>query len=119
MITNFEEITEELSPDELELIPILISGLKTKTKAFKVKAPEIVHGMRNKISSMGLKTKMTEARLRKCINYIRSNSLLPVIATSKGYYVSYDKNEIENQILSLTERSRSIMNCAEGLKKLL
>ena len=61
MITNFEQITEEISPDEMELIPILISGLKIRTKQNPIKAPDIVDGMRKRAG----KVKMTEARLRK------------------------------------------------------
>jgi hypothetical protein len=41
------------------------------------------------------------------------------MATSQGYYVSYDKQEILDQINSLTQRANSIMNSANGLKNFL
>jgi hypothetical protein len=41
--------------------------------------------------------------------------MLPLIATSDGYYVSYDKIEIEKQIQSLKERAESINRCANGM----
>jgi hypothetical protein len=44
---------------------------------------------------------------------------LPLIATSQGYYVSYDKQEINAQIQSLVERANSILKSAEGLKKFI
>ena len=88
MITNFEEFTSELTEDELKLINPLISGLKSKTKENPIKADAIVIGMNNFAKEKGL-PKITDARLRKIVNYIRSNGVLPKITTSKRYYVSY------------------------------
>ena len=111
MISNFEEITKELSESEMEMIEPLIRGFKLRGKDNPVKAPEIVRGMKNK------GYQISEPRLRKCVNYIRSNGLLPLIATSNGYYVSYDKDEIKTQIKSLHQRASSIHKCAKGLEK--
>jgi hypothetical protein len=47
------------------------------------------------------------------------NGIMPIIATSQGYYVSHDKQEILDQINSLTQRANSIMNSANGLKNFL
>ena len=119
MVTNFETITEELSDDEVKLIPILISGFKTHYKVNPIKAPDIISAINAKRDTYNLKAKFTEPRLRKCCNYIRSNGLIPLIATSNGYYVSFDKEEISSQITSLIERSNSILKSAEGLKKFI
>lgn len=118
MIQNFEDFTEELNPDEIKLIKPLIEGLRTKTKDNTIKAPVIVRKM-NEYALKNNLTKITEPRLRKLVNHIRVNGLLPVIATSQGYYVSYDKQEILDQINSLTQRANSIINSANGLKKFL
>jgi hypothetical protein len=120
MITNFEDITSELTPIENKLVPVIIKGLSAKTKDNPVKAVDIVKGIngylqRNNVS----KYTFSEARLRKISNFIRCNGILPLIATSKGYYVSTDRDEIENQIKSLVERAESIMASADGLKKFL
>ena len=53
------------------------------------------------------------------MNHIRTNGLLPLMASSKGYYVSFDKKDIESQIKSLKQRANSINGCAEGLKKFI
>jgi len=119
MITNFEEITAELKDEELDLIPLLIAGFKTHYVANPIKAPEIVELMNTYLISNGIGIRLNPARLRKCCNYIRSNSLIPLIATSKGYYISYDKVVIESQINSLIERSNSIKRSAEGIAKFL
>lgn len=114
MIENFEDITGELSADELVLIPLLIKGFKKHTKDNPIKAGEIVKNM-NLYAEKNALPKMNDARLRKCVNHIRTNGLLPVIATSNGYYTSTDRAEIESQIKSLRQRASSILRCADGL----
>lgn len=118
MINNFEYQTSELTSDELKLVHWLVNGLKLRDKSNPIKAPKIVTAMNIFAEKNGL-VKMNDVRLRKLVNYIRSNSILPVIATSKGYYTSYDEKELSDQILSLEQRSRSILDCAYGLRKIL
>lgn len=118
MVTNFEDLTEDLTPDEIALLKPLIKGLETKTKDNPIKAPEIIKAMNTFAKSKGLAT-ISEPRLRKLINHIRVNGILPVIATSKGYYISYDKQEVLDQITSLTQRANSILNSTDGLRKFL
>lgn len=118
-ITNFEDITAELSDDEIRLIPLLIGGFKNRTKANPIKAPEIVNKVNDYLIDKGEKVRLSEPRLRKIVNHIRSNSLLPLIATSKGYFVSTDRMELINQIESLEQRANSIAKCALGLKSFL
>jgi len=115
MITNFEEITEKLTEKELEMIPYLVAGFKTHTKENPIKAPAIIKAFNTSMPQY----KITEPRLRKCVNYIRSKSIIPLIATSKGYYVSNDRNELVSQIMSLRDRSSAIMKCVNGLEKFL
>lgn len=120
MITNFEEITSELNPIENKLVPVIIKGLSTKTKTNPVKAVDIVKGINDYLLKINVTNyTFTESRLRKISNLIRCNGILPLIATSKGYYVSDDPQEIENQIKSLYERAESIMASANGLRKFL
>jgi arginine repressor len=113
MIKNFELITHDLTDEEMELAEVVMKGLKTKTKENPIKGAEIC----KKLNEKGYN--ITEARLRKITNMIRSLGKLPIIATSKGYYCSYDKEEIENQIQSLMERANAIIKSAEGLKKFI
>ena len=119
MIQNFEHITEPLTEEEKKLIPILINGFKTKTKENSITGSEVVDSINRKKESLGLTKNFSEPRLRKLTNFIRSAGILPIIATSNGYYVSYDKDEIRLQITSLEERAAAILNSANGLKKYL
>lgn len=119
MITGFENITHELTEEELTLIPVLVAGFKRRTKDNPIKAPQIVKLVNEFMQGKGSKVKLSEPRLRKCVNHIRTNGLLPLIATSHGYYVSTDPQEIKSQIQSLYERASSIRRCADGMASLI
>lgn len=116
MITNFEQITAHLTKDELKMMPILISEVKKLKKKRPMKASDIVNRVNSKCKGS---TDFNDVRLRKLCNLIRRYGILPLIATSSGYYVSYDKIEIELQIKSLKERASAIRSSARGLKKFL
>jgi len=112
MITNFEQITKDLTPQEKSLINKLIKGFYNHGKGNPIKEPEI----RSRLAEKGIK--LTGARMRKLCNLIRVAGV-PLIATSKGYYVSKDPTEIRKQIKSLEERAAAIIAAANGLKEYL
>lgn len=114
MIEGFEKETSPLNDEEKKLIPILIKGLANKDSKDKAMiGKEICRIITLKYS------KLTEPRLRKITNFLRSEKILPVIATSNGYYVSYDKKEIKKQINSLEQRIEAMQTAVNGLKKWL
>ena len=115
MITNFEHYTEELDAHDLAIIPIVIKAFSKYTKENPIKAPEIVATFNLNREKINYSKKLTEPKLRKICNFIRSNGLLPLIATSQGYYVSYDQKEVNDMIRSLRERAASINRSADGL----
>ena len=116
MITKHEEDTYELTYDELKLANHLIETFKMKTKDNPIKSYSIVQGINN---NMNLGFKFTDVRLRKIVNYYRVKSIIPIMSGSKGYYVSYDPEDIKTMILSLQQRANSIQNCVDGLSKFL
>lgn len=115
MITNFEEITKPLTQIELEIMNILVEILDNTDNKNTIKAPKLVKEI---ILRSGIE-KFGQARLRKIINYLRGNGMLPIIATSKGYYLSNDTKVIEDEIKSLTERADAIRFAAQGLRRFL
>lgn len=119
MITNFEVITCELSETEKMLLAPLIAGLKRRTKSNPITADEIIPNMNRYLIEKKADFKLTGARLRKIVNYIRVNHLLPLMATSEGYYTAESVDEIKGQIKSLEERASAIQKAADGLKKFL
>lgn len=109
MITNFEEITFDLTKEEKKLIPVI----KSKFKKHSVNNPIKTNEMLSYILKTE-KVKLHGPRLRKICNYLRCNGFT-LIATSKGYFYTKNKNIIAKQIKSLLERSDAIANSAHGL----
>ena len=117
MIKGHERETFELNKEELWLSNELVDSFKKRGKSNPIKASEIVRSVNTFYPD--LKNKFTEVRLRKIINHYRVNSILPIISTSKGYFVSYDKIDVSDMVTSLTQRADSILNCVNGLKSFL
>ena len=111
MIQGFEDQTEELTQYEIEvLVPIMVKGLSTKI------------GQDNAITNSKIRSRLkdkemniSDARIRKIINYIRVNKLIiNLLATSKGYFISNDPAEITRYKESLVARANSILNLAKS-----
>jgi hypothetical protein len=104
MIKNFENETQPLSEYEKNvLLPLLIRGLETK-KGNK-------NAVTNKYIVSALKPtyNMNEARVRKIINHIRTNDLIPgLIATSEGYFIAETEAELLEYEESLKGREDAI-----------
>lgn len=123
-IENFEEITEDLTDREMDFLPDVQEAIKNALeKAIEPrKQNELVILINNYLQQKhGLfcSLTLTGVRLRKYVNYLRSNALLPIIATSNGYSLSNSKEVIESQIRSLQQRANSINKASEGLQKYL
>lgn len=111
MIQGFEDQTEELTQYEIEvLVPLMVKGLSTKI------------GYNNAITNSKIRSRLkdkemniSDARIRKIINYIRVNKLIVnLLATSKGYFISNDPSEINKYKESLIARANSILNLAKS-----
>lgn len=115
MITGFEEQTKPLTDQEREvfLLPI-INGLRVKVgKEKAVTNKDIVRGLK-----VNCDIKIGEARVRKMINYIRNNDIIPcLISTSKGYYIAETKDEMLDYIDSLYGRVEAIEADALSMKR--
>ena len=110
MIKNFEEFTIDLTPTEHRLIPMMVDRFTNKRG---IKTVVTAETMISKIyESFGVKLKDT--RVRKIIQYIRVNNLVPgLIATSKGYYTAETTAEINDWIESLKAREFAIRQIRE------
>ena len=115
MITGFEEQTKPLTDQEREVfLPPIIKGLRVKIGKDKaVTNRDIVRGLK-----ANLNIKIGEARVRKMINHIRNNDIIPcLIATSKGYYIAETKDEMLDYIDSLYGRVEAIEADALSMKR--
>ena len=124
MIETFEQVTEDLTDREMEYLPEVKEALKLALDGgfLPRKQAELTLLINNYLiqkHGMFCALNLNGVRLRKYINYIRSNSIMPIIATSQGYSLTVKKDIIESQIRSLEQRARSISKAAEGLRKFL
>ena len=114
MIQGFEKYTATLTTYERDmLVPILTEGLKKRV------------GTKNAVRNREICRRLIEAgypnvsepRVRKCINYIRMNGMVPhLVANCRGYYVATSIEEVERYIGSLDERAKSIWAIRAALK---
>jgi len=116
MITNFDDYTIELNQDELKIVPIIVDRFtKWKGSKYIVTNPQIVSGLER-----NFKIKITEPRIRKIIQYIRIENLVPgLIATSKGYYTTDDINELEQWIETMKQRENAIRESRTSIEQYL
>ena len=114
--------SKRLNPDEDQvLIDRLIQLFKRTDETHPIFADQIIKFFNKKIDDgkLNINGRMTDIKLRKCINHIRKHSLLPIISNSKGYYMSSDVQVISNMITSLESRCESIKQAADGLRLIL
>lgn len=114
MIQGFEKYTATLTTYERDmLVPIIAEGLKKRIGSKNaVRNREICR----RLEASGYEN-VSEPRIRKCINYIRMNGMVPhLVANSRGYYVATSIDEVERYIGSLDERAKSIWAIRAALK---
>ena len=104
-IVLFEPETSKLSEYEMdELMPVMVKCLQNKV------------GKENAVTNCYMVEKMqehgykiSEARVRKIINYVRTNGIIQcLIASNKGYYITKDKSEMRDYCHSLFQRQEAI-----------
>ena len=101
MIRGFETQTAPLNDYELgTLLPVIVYCMK-----FKVGEANVIAGSTivKKMKACGYR--LDGPRLRKIINHIRCNDLIPgLVSTSQGYYIATSADEIDGCIESLQGR---------------
>lgn len=112
MINGFEEQTSPLSEYERDvLLPLVVRGLRLKVGR--------ENAVTNKEMCAGLGRhgyEVSGARIRKLIHHIRTEGLvIGLVATSGGYYVATEKDEIVSYVRSLEGRETAIRRVREVL----
>lgn len=104
MINGFQTETQPLTDYERNvLLPAMVVSLRRKVgRRTAVTNKYIVRCLKPKY-------KITETRVRKLINHIRINGLVPcLIATSEGYYIAESDSELADYEQSLLSREEAI-----------
>lgn len=110
MIENFEEYTHDLTEYELQLVPKFVNSFQNKI------------GKENAVTAKTIEAKMKVSgpRIRKIINYIRNRGLVEgLVASSSGYYITNDIEEVKKYIESLDGREQAIRVVREGMEAYL
>lgn len=115
MITNFEAHTPPITENEIKIAELVKSILKTRTESNPIFSEQLQADV-NYLNTTG--TNITSARLRTIIHYLRVREKLPIIGTSRGYYISNDIAEIQKQRRSLMERAMSIIEVAQSFDEM-
>jgi hypothetical protein len=113
MLKNFEKITIELTPVELEYVEFLGQWFMTNQgKKNTLKNSDIA-----KLINRMFGKNITEPRVRKVVQFLRTNGLPSLIATSNGYFYSDDISEIEAWVISLKQREAAIREIREKAER--
>lgn len=105
MLNGFSEQTKQLTDYEKNsLVPRIVTGLrKIVGRERAITNSEIVARLKKE------GYKLSEVRVRKIINYIRVNGIIErLIATSDGYYIANNEQEVRDYIESLKGREEAI-----------
>jgi hypothetical protein len=87
--------TEKLTTEEKDIVlPTLLKALKKGTEDKPLVSDRIVKWFNENKQQIGMKSAFTASRLRKLTNYCRTNGIAPIIANSKGYYISNKKKDL-------------------------
>lgn len=105
----------KLNNEEVVIIPDLVKILLKSNREKPILCSQITTWLINNKDYYNLNYKPNSSHIRKLINFIRSESILPVMSFNRGYYVSYKTEDIENMVKSLRERAQAISAAADGL----
>lgn len=113
MLKNFEKITVELTDLELQYVEYLGQWfMANQGKKNTLKNADIA-----KFIEKIFNKKIADSRVRKVIQFLRTNGLPNLIATSNGYFYSEDVNEIQDWVISLKQRELAIREIREKAEK--
>lgn len=113
MIDGFEKQTHELTDYEMNvLLPRLVNGFVGKTGTSKsVTSVHICKVFK------GNGYKLDPPRLRKLIQHIRINQLVPcLVSSSKGYYIAESYSEMKKYINSFDQRINAMTVSRDALE---
>lgn len=108
MIYGFTKQTKPLTASEKEAVGIIVAVL---SKA---------HGIKNAVRSpdLAIMCGLNTVRIRKVVNYIRTQGLVPcLIASSFGYYIAENAEEVIAYEESLRGRESAIRQVRERIEE--
>ncbi len=111
---------EVLTTEEKDIVlPMLLKALKKGSEDKPLVSDRIVKWFNDNKDQIGMKSAFTAARLRKLTNYCRTNGIAPIIANSKGYYISNKKKDLVELKLSIISRIESLQAVVKGIDDMM
>jgi hypothetical protein len=107
-------LQENLNDFELTCLPVIVKGIggRAKGKAKPITNLQIQEAMTKR--KFG---KLSDARVRKIISYIRNNNLLPLLcANSNGYFVAENLTEFDKYLQTFEKRVNTQLKTLKELK---
>lgn len=101
MVTNFEQYTADVKDKEMPIVDYIVSRIKLNVG----QNSQVTNAQIRKKILEQKKVKIAEPKLRKFIQYIRQQNLVPMLcATQKGYYVAQSVQEFQAYTDTVEER---------------
>lgn len=115
MIINWEKYTHELTDKEKKIVPRVIQGIvKRVSKRMIITNAQ----MCEQLTKEG--HKISGPRLRKILNFIRSESIIRnIVASSDGYYIATTQKDLDDYRESINARANAILRNLNGIDKTL
>jgi hypothetical protein len=120
MIDGFDDYTNALTPGERAWIPALVTGFQLYHigQAFAVKGCKICSRLNERRQPADPRPDLTDARLRKIVNFMRVKGLVKnLVASSRGYYIEPDPGKRQIYVRSLKERAAAILAVADSFTR--
>ena len=109
MLNGFTQETAPLSDMERAYVPIFVSRLREAVGRESAVYNQQLQSLAPSLSS---------ARVRKIINFIRTEGLVPcLVASSKGYYIAESEEELREYEESLRGRADAIMEVCRSIER--
>ncbi|MCX6154452.1 MAG: hypothetical protein NT007_09845 [Candidatus Kapabacteria bacterium] len=113
MIQGFEEITADLTEEEIKFFPRFVEVLSKHTKENPITSSKLIQIFRGEFDNW-----CSGARVRKLVSLIRRHGILPLIATSKGYFVvEWASPEFEAYCIAFGKRIESMQTVKTAMLK--
>lgn len=120
-VAKFEPQTQPLTEKESLLVPYTIKAFKNKAyeKSRFLSSRNMVKAIETEYrigtgEEVWIKDSIT---LRKIVNYLVRNVILPIGSSWSGYYLLNTKEEFDEEIESLTNRANALNARIQGLKE--
>lgn len=110
-----------LSEDDFKAIRLILKTLNADRGKCHLSSDliRIVNANRKAIKIRSDRWQFSDIKLRSYAHFIRANSIAPLCSNDRGYFLTYNKRKIAENVSSLEARAKAIRKAANGLKTFL